>query len=79
MMPLRKSYEITGYADTENGVAYCLNCVDVKGEDLLEGAMGTPEDKFDPIFLGDEWDAPGPACNNCFKLIEITPIHYEEN
>ena len=64
----RKSYEITGYADTENGCAYCLNCIE-------EG----DKEKFTPIFLGDEWDAPGPACDNCFKLIEITPIHYEEN
>ena len=67
---LRKTYEITGYADTENGVAYCLNCM----KDY-EPALDQRTDKsFTPICLGDEWDAPGPACDNCFKLIEITPI-----
>ena len=66
----RKTYEITGYADTENGVAYCLNCI--TKDDLLEAEK--PESRFMPICLGDEWDAPGPSCDNCFQLIEITPI-----
>ena len=65
MMPLRKSSEITGYADTVNGVAYCLNC-------LEEG----DKEKFTPIFLGDEWDSPGPVCNHCFELIEVNTIDY---
>jgi len=74
-MYLRKSYEITGYADTENGVAYCLNCMkDYKpAEKELEDTNGN----FTPIFLGDQWDAPGPACNNCHELIEINPIEYD--
>lgn len=67
-MYLRKSYEITGYADTENGCCYCLNCVDEEDRE-----------KFTPIFLGDEWDAPGPCCDKCFDPIEVDLIHYEEN
>ena len=63
MLHLRKSYEITGYADTENGCTYCLDCVDEEDKE-----------KFTPIFLGDEWGAPGPACDNCFELIEITNL-----
>ena len=68
MLHLRKSYEITGYADTVNGCAYCLYCVDEGDKEL-----------FTPIFLGDEWDAPGPSCDSCLELIEITPIIYKEN
>ncbi len=67
MLHLRKSYEITGYADVVNGVTYCLNCIDEKDSEILT-----------PIFLGDEWDAPGPVCNNCYELIDISPIYYTE-
>jgi len=63
MMHFRKVFEITGYADTENGCAYCLECVNEEDKE-----------KLTPIFLGDEWDDPGPACDNCHELIEITPI-----
>ena len=72
----RKVYEITGYADTENGVAYCLNCM--KDYEPDEEGKVDPAENYTPIFLGDEWDAPGPACNNCHELIEINPIHYKE-
>ncbi len=72
---LRKTYEINGYADTENGVVYCLKCVREIGEDLLEGAIGNPEEKFTPIFLGDEWDSPGPSCDNCQEPIEAQLIN----
>ena len=71
----RKVYEITGYADTENGCAYCLDCM---GEaELLEAEKC--KGKWYPICLGDEWDAPGPSCDNCHALIEINPIHYKED
>lgn len=73
MLHLRKTYEVTGYADTENGVTYCLDCMEQ--DDLLEAEK--PDSKYSPIFLGDEWDAPGPSCDNCHTLIEINPI--EEN
>ncbi len=74
MMHLRKTTEITGYADTENGVVYCLDCMtDWEGNDE---AKVYSEEKYTPIFLGDEWDAPGPVCDNCFELIETNIIYY---
>jgi len=77
MLHLRKTYEITGYADTENGVAYCLNCYKEWKEQQACG-LQPHNQELTPIFLGDEWDEPGPTCDNCFELIEITPIHYKE-
>ena len=65
---LRKSYEITGWADTENGVVYCENC-------LLDG----DKEKLTPIFLGDEADFPGHACDNCHEHIEAQLINYDED
>jgi len=72
-IPLRKSHEITGYADTENGVVYCLKCMESDYE-IPEEVLSDPEGNYTPIFLGDEWDAPGPSCDNCHALIEINPI-----
>ena len=65
MMHSRKTTEITGYADTVNGSTYCLDCIDE-----WEAANLTT------IFLGDEWDAPGPVCDNCFESIETNLIYY---
>ncbi len=72
---LRKTYEITGYADTENCVVYCLSCMEQ--DDLLPGE--DRESKFTPIFLGDEWDFPGPSCDNCHEHIDAQLIKYEED
>ncbi len=58
---------ITGYADTVNGVTYCPDCVDESDKEELT-----------PIYDIDEWDAPGPSCDTCLELIEINPIHYED-
>lgn len=77
MHQLRKSYEITGYADTENGVVYCLNCME--DYEPAEKILDDTEGNYTPIFLGDEWDAPGPACDNCHTLIEIDPIPHKES
>lgn len=68
---LRKTYEITGYADTENGCVYCLECA--------ENNPKEPEqEELHPIFLGDEWDFPGPCCDNCHEPIEATLIKYDD-
>ncbi len=74
MIHLRKSYEITGYADTENCVVYCPNCMEQ--EDLLQAEE--PDSKYTPIFLGDEWDFPGPCCDNCHEQIEAQLIDYDD-
>ncbi len=75
MMHLRKTTEITGYADTENGVVYCLDCRKEWKEQQACG-LQPHNDELTPIFLGDEWDAPGPVCDICFELIETNIIYY---
>ncbi len=73
---LRKTYEITGYADTENGEVYCLNCM--KNYEPDEEAKINPGENYSPIFLGDECDAPGHSCNNCHEHIDTQLIDYDD-
>jgi len=58
MIFLRKSYEIVGYANTEDGYYICLSCIE---EDEKEN--------FKPLFLSDEYDYI-PSCDRCFSCIE---------
>ena len=57
-----KSYDVVGYADTENGAAYCVDCGD--------------EETMEPIFAGSEWDSY-PVCDNCGETIEDVNLTLE--
>jgi hypothetical protein len=66
-----KSTDIVGYADTENGVCYCLDCIE-EGDD----------EKFTPIFLDEVLGDPAwkPCCDECLKLLwegEVEPEREE--
>jgi len=65
LIPLRKSYEITGYAH-EDGFAICVDCATPEEKDERKGLY--------PITLGDEWDSP-PSCDRCNEHIEINCLH----
>jgi hypothetical protein len=59
----RKVHEVTGFADTENGSCYCMDCA--------------PEGLY-PIFLGDKWDQ-APTCDACHCAIEVTELNPPEH
>lgn len=61
MTHYRKVFEVTGYAF--DGAAYCLaHRPDASDTDVAA------------IFLGTEWDCPGPCCDVCFERIECTHL-----
>lgn len=70
---LRKTYEITGYANTEDGYCLCEDCADGYHTDYPD------KPKLTPIFLGDEWDFPGPCCDWCHDHIDAQLINYDED
>lgn len=53
-----KSYDVVGYADTENGYCICLDCVTNEEKEL-----------FAAIFHDSEWDTY-PSCDRCLEAIE---------
>ena len=55
---------------TDDGMASCLeHCPDKKCCELEHGA----------IFVGSEWDYPGPSCDVCLQRIEgVTLLHSSE-
>jgi len=53
-----KSYDVVGYANTEDGYRVCLDCVTEK-----------EKAEFHPIFADSEWDAY-PSCDRCLEAIE---------
>ena len=61
----RKTFEVTGY--THDGAAYCPD--HRPSADTKEVGV---------IYLGDEWDCPGPSCDVCHELIECTPLHHRD-
>jgi len=63
-IPLRKSFEITGYTH-EDGFAICTDCV--KPQEI---------ENLAPITLGSEWDSP-PSCDRCHEMIEVNCLHTE--
>lgn len=63
-IPLRKSYEITGYAHGD-GFAICTDCVKPQETENLA-----------PITLGSEWDSP-PTCDRCNEMIDVNCLHTE--
>ena len=53
-----KSFDVVGYANTEDGYCICLDCIN---EDDKE--------RFQPIFADSEWDSY-PTCDVCLETIE---------
>jgi len=52
-----RSYDVVGYANTEEGYCICLDCINE-----------ADKDKFAPIFADSEWDYC-PSCDVCHEAI----------
>lgn len=52
------SYDVLGYANTEDGYCICLDCI-----------TEAEKETFYPIFADSEWDCY-PSCDRCFEAIE---------
>jgi len=65
-IPLRKSYEITGYIVSINGTDNTIFCVECFKNNMPIGAET-------PIFLDSEWDYQ-PTCDYCNEKIEVSII-----
>lgn len=58
-----KAWEIVGYADTENGAVYCLDCARSHPPDQLSA--------YTPIFASSEdWELN--TCDDCLALLNDT-------
>ena len=64
-------------AVSHDGSVYCLGCANPEYVDLCRGdAREIPHGG--PIRRADEFDCPGPSCDNCLRRIEsVNVLHYD--
>jgi len=74
-IPLRKTYEVTGYVIREC-VPLCPSCYEDFIKEQQTGLQPHNESEK-PIFLGDEWDYQ-PVCDWCHEEIDVSIIDYSE-